>query len=118
MQSHDDTFVSGLIAGPQCPVIQVAAWLAFFHELACRPPLASCRRLCSTAIALLLVILVRSLRNQGWRDLRRLDRGALLHGGGTFPFDRRWGRSYFYAPSVAYDRTFPIFAGVAATMRG
>src|SRR5216684_9196086 len=25
---------------------------------------------------------------------------------------------HFYAPSVAYDRTFPIFAGVAATMRG
>src|SRR6266851_280909 len=25
---------------------------------------------------------------------------------------------HFYAPSVAYDRAFPIFAGVAATMRG
>ena len=45
-----------------------------------RPPLASCRSLCPTAIALLLVILVRSLRHQGWRDLRWLDRGALLHG--------------------------------------
>ena len=64
-----------------------------------RPPLASCRSLCSTAIALLLVILVRSLRHQGWRDLRRLDRGALLHGGGTFPFERQWGRSYFHAIS-------------------
>src|SRR5258708_29461640 len=64
-----------------------------------RPPLASCRSLCSTAIALLLVIFVRSLRHQRWRDLRWLDRGALLHGGGTFPFDRQWGRSYFHAIS-------------------
>src|SRR5258705_10185168 len=55
--------------------------------------------LCSTVIALLLVILVRSLRHQGWRDLRWLDRGALLHGCGTFPFDRQWGRSYFHAIS-------------------
>jgi hypothetical protein len=70
-----------------------------FAHLSCRPPLASCRSLCSTAIALLLVILVRSLRHQGWRDLRWLDRGALLHGGGTFPFDRQWGRSYFHAIS-------------------
>ncbi len=64
-----------------------------------RPPLASCRSLCSTAIVLLLVILVRSLRHQGWRDLRWLDRGALLHGVGAFPFDRQWGRSYFHAIS-------------------
>jgi hypothetical protein len=70
-----------------------------FAHLSCRPPHASCRSLCSTAIALLLVILVRSLRHQGWRDLRWLDRGALLHGGGTFPFDRQWGRSYFHAIS-------------------
>src|SRR6266550_8120082 len=59
-----------------------------------RPPLASCRSLCSAAIALLLVILVRSLRDQGWRDLLWLDRGALLHGGGTFPLDRQWVWSY------------------------
>src|SRR5260370_17535421 len=64
-----------------------------------RPPLASCLSLCSTATALLLVIFVRSLRHQGWRDLRWLDRGALLHGGGTFPLDRQWGRSYFHAIS-------------------
>jgi hypothetical protein len=56
-----------------------------------RQALASYRSLCSTAIALLLVILVRSLRYQGWRDLRWQDRGALLHGGGTCPFDRQWG---------------------------
>ena len=68
-------------------------------RLTLRPPLASGRSLCSTAIALLLVILVRSLRHQGWRDLRWLDRGALLHGGGAFPFDRQCGRSYFHAIS-------------------
>ena len=34
-----------------------------------------------------------------------------------FPYTTLF-RSHFYAPSVAYDRTFPIFAGVAATMRG
>src|ERR1700686_1973421 len=28
-------FLLEFVAGPQCPVIQVAAWLAFFHELAC-----------------------------------------------------------------------------------
>jgi hypothetical protein len=53
----------------------------------------------STTIALLLVILVRSLRHQGWRDLRWLDRGASLHGGGTFPFCRQRGRSYIHAIS-------------------
>src|SRR5215469_7903568 len=25
---------------------------------------------------------------------------------------------HFYAPSIGYDRTFPTFAGLAATMRG
>src|ERR1700741_2283607 len=32
-----DLFLTPLefVAGPQCPVIQVAAWLAFFYELAC-----------------------------------------------------------------------------------
>jgi hypothetical protein len=77
---------------PKCGTQQVG-------HLSCRPPVASCRSFCSTAIALLLVILVRSLRHQGRRDLRWLDRGALLHGGGTFPFDRQWGRSYFQAIS-------------------
>jgi hypothetical protein len=28
-------FLLEFVAGPQGPVIQVAAWLAFFHELAC-----------------------------------------------------------------------------------
>jgi hypothetical protein len=119
-----------------------------------RPPLASCRSLWPTAIALLLVILVRSLRHQGWRDLGQLDRGALLHGGGLVrliangagPISKRSPRSlcykrfpqvrrrsferrelaflfltlsdHFYAPSIAYDRTFPTLGGVASTMKG
>src|SRR2546421_11386949 len=62
-----------------------------------RPPLASCRSLCSTAIVLLLVILVRSLRHQGWRDLRWLDRGALGLGVGAFRFVRHGDGSFFLA---------------------
>src|ERR1700693_1225898 len=59
-----------------------------------RPPLASCRSLCSTAIALLLVILVRSLRHQGWRELAFLSL-TLSH--------------HFYAPSVAYGPNLSNF---------
>jgi hypothetical protein len=59
-------------------------------------PLASCRSLSSTTIALLLVILVRSLKHQGWRDLRWLDRAPHCMGGGTSPFDGQWGWSYLH----------------------
>jgi hypothetical protein len=43
---------------------------------ASRTPFTNRRSLCSTAIALRLAILFHSLKHQGWRDLRWLDRGA------------------------------------------